>query len=305
MSGAPFEKLAVVGLGLLGGSVALAARAHGAANTVVAWTRRAETARDAIERGAVEAADTDPAVLEGCDLLVLATPIETMPAILAAAVPHLTEGALVTDVGSVKGCLAETLPGLLPATVRYVGSHPMAGSHLRGLEHAQTNLFEGAACIVDASAAPSDAARITAFWEALGARVLLRPAIRHDEEVGWISHAPHAVAFAFARALEEAPAAASELRGSGFRDFTRIAHSDPELWAEILCANGKALAGPLAAVADRLRELARAAEQGDTETTLRYLAAARDSLARLAPAPDPGAETRRSIPERKTDDSNE
>ncbi|MDH3684757.1 MAG: prephenate dehydrogenase [Myxococcales bacterium] len=305
MSGAPFEKLAVVGLGLLGGSVALAARAHGAADTVVAWTRRAETARDALARGAVEAADTDPAVLEGCDLLVLATPIETMPAILAAAAPHLGEGALVTDVGSVKGCLAETLPGLLPATVRYVGSHPMAGSHRRGLEHAQMDLFEGAACIVDASAAPPDAARLRAFWEALGARVLLRSAVRHDEEVGWISHAPHAVAFAFARALDEAPEAASELRGPGFRDFTRIAHSDPELWAEILCANGKALAGPLAAVADRLRELARAAEQGDTETTLRYLAAARDSLARLAPAPDPGAETRRSIPERKTDDSNE
>lgn len=299
---APAEKLAVVGLGLLGGSVALAARARGAARQVVAWTRRAESAREAIACGAVDDASVEPAILEGSDLLVLATPIDSMPAILAQAAPYLAEGALVTDVGSVKGCLAETLPGLLPPSARYVGAHPMAGSHLRGLEHATSDLFAGAPCIVDASAATDDVARVVAFWETLGARVLLRPASRHDEEVGWISHVPHAVAFAFARALERAPAEASELRGPGFRDFTRIAQSDPELWAEILCANGKALAAPLAAVGDRLRELARAVEQGDTETTLRYLAAARDSLARLAPAPDPGAETRRFIPERKSDE---
>jgi len=302
---AAFQKLTVVGLGLLGGSVALAAREHGAARRVAAWTRRAETAREAIARGAVDEADVDPSVLEGTDLLVLATPIDSMPRILAEAAPHLAENALVTDVGSVKGCLAETLPGLLPPTARYVGAHPMAGSHLRGLEHARADLLAGAPCIVDAAADPADVARIRAFWESLGARVVLRPAVRHDEEVGWISHVPHAVAFAFARALDEAPAEASELRGPGFRDFTRIAQSDPELWAEILCANGKALAAPLAAVADRLRELARTAEQGDTETTLRYLAAARDSLARLAPAPDPGAETRKSNPERKSDDSYE
>jgi prephenate dehydrogenase len=301
----PFAKVAVVGLGLLGGSVALAARARGAAVQVVAWTRRAETAREALARGAVDAAGVDPSILDGCDLLVLATPIESMARILAQAAPYLAEGALVTDVGSVKGCLAETLPGVLPPTARYVGAHPMAGSHLRGLEHARADLFEDAPCIVDAGAAPVDAARVRAFWETLGARVLLRPAARHDAEVGWISHVPHAVAFAYARALDGAPGEASELLGPGFRDFTRIAQSDPELWAEILCANGKALAAPLAAVADRLRELARAAEQGDTETTLRYLAAARDSLARLAPAPDPGAETRKSIPERKSDDSYE
>ena len=300
-----FEQLAVVGLGLLGGSVARAARARGAASRVVAWTRRDETAREALASGAVDAADVRPDVLHGTDLLVLATPIETMSAVLAEAAPQLAEGALVTDVGSVKGCLSETLPGLLPPTVRYVGSHPMAGSHLRGLEHAREDLFDGAVCVVDADAEPQDGARIRAFWEVLGARVALRSAPRHDEEVGWISHVPHAVAFAFARALEEAPGDASELRGPGFRDFTRIARSEPELWAEILSANGKALAAPLAAVGERLRELSRAVERGDTEATLRYLAAARDALARLAPAPDPGAETRKSIPERKSDDSYE
>jgi prephenate dehydrogenase len=302
---APFRQAAVVGLGLLGGSVALAARERRAAERIVAWTRRRETARQALARGAVDEAGVDPSVLAGTDLLILATPIESMPAMLGEAAQHLARGAIVTDVGSVKGCLAETLPGLLPADAFYIGSHPMAGSHLRGFEHARADLFEDAPCIVDASASPSQAARVIAFWETLGARVVQRPAARHDEEVGWISHVPHAIAFAFGRALAEAPSEAGELRGPGFRDFTRIAQSDPELWAEILCKNGKALASPLAVVGERLRELARAVEQGDTEATVRYLASARDSLARLAPAPDPGAETRKSIPERKSNDSDE
>jgi prephenate dehydrogenase len=286
------EKVAVIGLGLLGGSVAAAAHARRAAKRVVGVARsRTSPAFEAL-RGCCDEVSTDPAAgVRGAELVVLATPIGVMADVLRAAGPGFADGCVVTDVGSVKGVLAETLPGLLPPGVHYVGAHPMAGSHERGPGAARADLLEGAPCIVTAAAgAPAWAAeRVEAFFAALGARVLRRDPARHDDEVGWVSHLPHALAFAYARALADAPESAAQVRGSGFRDFTRIAKSDPELWAEILCANRKALAGPLGRAAARLGELARAIEQGDAEAVERFLATARDTLARAAETPDPGA----------------
>lgn len=285
MSGPAFERVAVVGLGLLGGSVAAAARERGVARRVVGVTRLRETAAAALRDGVADEAGTElERLVAGADLLVLATPIGAMAPLLGRAAASLAEGCVVTDVGSIKGALGDTLPGLLPPGVAYVGAHPMAGSHHRGLAHARADLLEGAVCIVapGRSAPPAAVARVRAFFEALGAHVVLRDPARHDEEVAWVSHLPHALAFAYARALAEAPPEAAAVRGSGFRDFSRIARSDPELWAEILCANRKALAGPLALAAARLAELARAVEQGDAEAVERFLATARDSLARFA-----------------------
>ncbi len=295
---APFRRIAVVGLGLLGGSVARAARERGLARTVVGTGRRSAALAEAVEQGVIDAACSVPEALGGADLVVLATPVGVMGDLLRTAADALEPGALVTDVGSVKGPLAETLPGLLPEGVTWIGSHPMAGSHRRGVEHARADLFEGAPCVVTAGPEASAAARerIEAFWGDLGARVVRRNAVAHDEEVAWTSHVPHLLAFAFAAALRDAPEGADEVVGGGFRDFTRIAHSEPELWAEILCANRKALAGPLQRVADELAGLARTLESGDPDAVERALAAARESLGRFAAdeqVPDPGA----SIPE--------
>lgn len=274
-----FETLSVIGLGLLGGSLVAAARERGLADRVIGVSRRAVTAEQALARDIVDEATTDLARgVRGADLVVLATPVFAMEEVLRAAVPHLREDALVTDVGSVKGALADTLPGLLPPGVRFVGSHPMAGSHASGLEHARADLFEGAACVVAPGSEPGDTERLVAFWKALGMRVELRAADRHDEEVAWISHLPHAVAFAFARALERAPSGSVALRGTGFRDFTRVARSEPDLWADILVTNRKALAGPLHEMSERLAELARCIETGDPDAVSAYLNAAGDQL---------------------------
>ncbi len=274
-----FETLSVIGLGLLGGSLVAAARERGLADRVIGVSRRAVTAEQALARDIVDEATTDLARgVRGADLVVLATPVFAMEEVLRAAVPHLREDALVTDVGSVKGALADTLPGLLPPGVRFVGSHPMAGSHASGLEHARADLFEGAACVVAPGSEPRDTERLVAFWKALGMRVELRAADRHDEEVAWISHLPHAVAFAFARALERAPSGSVALRGTGFRDFTRVARSEPDLWADILVTNRKALAGPLHEMSERLAELARCIETGDPDAVSAYLNAAGDQL---------------------------
>jgi cyclohexadieny/prephenate dehydrogenase len=280
---AHFERVAVVGTGLLGGSVALAVRERRLAGEVVAVVRRADAQREVVARGLADRAELDLAAgLRGADLVVLASPVNAMPALLAQGAAHLAPAATVTDVGSVKACLAESLPPLLPVGSCYVGSHPMAGSHHTGYAHARADLFEGAACIVT-PARPANAAaeeRVIWFWRALGCRVLRRSAQRHDEEVAWVSHAPHAIAFAFAASLAGAPDSAQELAGPGFRDFTRIAASDPALWADILVHNKQALAGPLLSAAEHAAALARAIERGDAASVTSLLTAARDRLAR-------------------------
>ena len=278
MSGAAIERLAVVGLGLLGGSVALAAKRRGAARSVVGATRSAGARSEALAAGTVDAVAPLAEVGRDADLVVLATPVGAMAGSLRVLAPGLAAGALVTDVGSVKAPLVETLPGLLPPGCHYVGAHPMAGSHHRGLAHARADLFEDSVCVVTEAADAAAGERVVGFWEVLGARVVRRSAALHDAEVAWVSHLPHLLAFAFAGSLAAAPPASAELAGAGFRDFTRIARSDAELWADILTANRKALAAPLGAASAVLEELARALEAGDAEGVDRLLSAARTAL---------------------------
>jgi prephenate dehydrogenase len=278
------DRVAVVGLGLLGGSVALAARERGAAREVVGATRSADARAQALASGAVDRVVPIAEVARGADLIVLATPVGAMAATVRALSRGLTSGCVITDVGSVKAPLVETLPGLLPPGCTYVGSHPMAGSHHRGMSYARADLLEGAVCVVTEAAEPAAGARVVAFWEALGARVVRRSAAEHDAEVAWVSHLPHLLAFAFAGSLAAAPPAAAELAGAGFRDFTRIARSDAELWADILTANRKALAAPLGRAGTALEAIARALEAGDAEGLDRLLSAARTALFPAPPA---------------------
>jgi prephenate dehydrogenase len=284
------QRLAVVGLGLLGGSVALAARQRGAAREVVGATRSAEARAQAIASGAVDRVAPLAEVARGADLVVLATPVGAMAATVRQLA--LDPGAVVTDVGSVKSPLVDTLPGLLPAGCTYVGSHPMAGSHHRGMSHARADLFDGAVCIVTEAPDAACGARVVGFWETLGARVVRRTAAQHDAEVAWVSHLPHLLAFAFAGSLAAAPPAAAELAGAGFRDFTRIARSDAELWSDILTANRKALAAPLSAAGAQLEAIARALEAGDAEGLDRLLSAARTALFPAPPASSTETATR-------------
>jgi prephenate dehydrogenase len=277
----PFERLAVLGLGLLGGSLAMAARGRGLAKHVVGAGRRLGPLEFAKDRGIIDSIATPVSAVVGADLVVLATPVSSMESVLRKVAPHLAEGAIVTDVGSVKGVLSETLPGLLPEHATFIGSHPMAGSHLKGVEHARDDLFDDACCLVT----PPDPVRREAFdrlcrfWLALGCRVLERSPAEHDLQAAWVSHAPHVLAFAFAHALGESPHAAGEMIGSGFRDFTRIARSDSELWGDILSANRKSLAPSLDSIARSLSELSRAIEGGDGEQVEQFLASARERLA--------------------------
>ncbi|MGH0038471.1 MAG: prephenate dehydrogenase [Myxococcota bacterium] len=281
-----FQRMAVLGLGLLGGSLAVAARRSGAVARAVGAARRREPLERALRERLVDEIGDPAAAVKSADLVVLACPVGAMEPLLASVAPLLSPGAIVTDVGSVKGGLADRLPALLPEGVHYVGSHPMAGSHLKGSAHARGDLFEGAPCAVTPlpDSDPSAVARVADLWTAVGARVVRCAPEAHDAEVAWTSHAPHVLAFAFAMALEKATPGVGRLAGGGFRDFTRIARSDAELWGDILSANRKALAGPLHDCAEALARLSEAVEAGDTETIERMLSAARNHLAAVTDA---------------------
>jgi prephenate dehydrogenase len=160
----------------------------------------------------------------------------------------------------------------------------MAGSHETGLDHAREDLFEGAACVVTRCGDARAMERIGDFWRDLGARVVIRDPQTHDAEVAWVSHLPHLVAFAFAGALESAPEGAGEVAGSGFRDFTRIARSDPGMWADILTGNRKAISTPLQKLGEALRELGRAVETGDSDAVERWIGSARAALSTVSTA---------------------
>lgn len=280
---ARFERLAILGLGLLGGSVAVAARERGLAKCVVGAGRRPAPLQAALERGIVDEIGDAVSAVRGADLVILATPVSAMAAVLEDVSGDLAPGAIVTDVGSVKGAIAETLPGLLPEGTTFIGSHPMAGSHLKGVEHARGDLFEGACCVVAPlpETPPAAVERLERFWRSTGAIVLNREPSAHDDHAAWISHAPHVLAYAFAHALGAAPLSAGEMAGSGFRDFTRIARSDAALWGDILSANRKSLARPLEAFSQSLSELARAIEEGDVNKVEQFLASARDGLTKM------------------------
>ncbi len=289
MSGAGrvrFERMAVLGMGLLGGSVSLAARTRGTVAWVAAASRTRSRLERAKQRGIVDEVGSVAEAVRGADLVVLGSPVEAMPKLVQEAAPHLRPGALVTDVGSVKACLAEALPSLLPEGVIYIGSHPMAGSHHQGALHAREDLFAGAVCVVTPTpSAPHESlADLEGFWTDLGAVVMRRSPAVHDAEVAWISHVPHVLAFAFSEALGRAPDGAASVVGSGFRDFTRIASSDAALWSGILMANRKNLEAPLENFRAALDELAETIQSGDGKALQELIDRARKNLEAVVPA---------------------
>jgi len=247
----PVANLCVLGPGLLGGSLALAARRLPDVR-VRLWARRPESVTALLALGfAPEDATTDLAqAVSGCDLVVLATPVGAMPALVAAlaGTAALSPGAVVTDVGSVKAALVEALtPAVAALGGTFVGSHPMAGSENAGLAHARPDLFDGAACLVTPRPDTPEPAveRVEVFWRTLGMRVLRLSPQEHDTAIARVSHLPHLAAAALALAALQPRPADGELCGNGLRDSTRIAKGAADLWSEILLENRDALLEPM------------------------------------------------------------
>lgn len=251
-------RLAIIGPGLLGGSIALAARRAGGFHVAV-WARRPSSVLDLERRGVADVVSTDlPVVIDGADLVVLCVPIGAMAALARDIAPCLPARAVVTDVGSVKAPVVAELAAIFHERGRFVGSHPMAGSEQNGFDAARADLFDGAACIVTPND-HTDPAAVTAaraFWETLGCRMLEATPEEHDEIVALISHFPHLLAATLVNLVAGKKACAFDFCGPGFRDTTRVAAGPPEMWAEILRSNRAAVRASAEAMIEKLREIA-------------------------------------------------
>lgn len=290
-----FSTITILGGGVLGGSLALALAERSHPADVRLWVRREDTLQSALQLGIPRTTTSLAAACEGCQLLVLAVPVGAMPALLADAVAAgLPAGCLVTDVGSVKAAPHQSLrPLIKSADLRFIGSHPMAGSEKSGLAAALPSLFEGAACILtnDESAPPDLAAALARFWQAVGCHTHLMGAAIHDELVARVSHLPHILAAVGARVCLSDPSE-GRFAGGGLRDTTRVAAGNPAMWAEILIENREALSHPIRQSIAQLGEFLATLESADHQAVVEWLASAkhrRDSLTRLSPPLDPSA----------------
>jgi prephenate dehydrogenase len=247
--------LAILGPGLLGGSLAMACKSRGGGRVSV-WARREEAVAEVRDRGCADVASTDVRkVVADADVVVFATPIGAMPSLAREIVEYVKPTALVTDVGSVKAPVVRELAPLFAGRAEFIGSHPMAGSEQTGLGAARADLFEGAVTIVtpEAGTPAARTARVRAFWEGVGCTVRQVGPEEHDLMVGWVSHLPHLLAATLINTVEASDPEAFEFCGPGFRDATRIASGPPSMWTEILGENRLAVHQALDGLIENLR----------------------------------------------------
>src|SRR5262245_3905949 len=265
-SGVECDTLTIVGVGLIGGSVGLAAKRYGVARHVLGVGRSSDSLTRARLLGTIDEGFLDLAAAAArSDVVVVCTPVDRIAADVLAAAAPCRPGTLLTDAGSTKAAIVDALDGRLPVGVAFVGSHPLAGSEKNGAEHARADLFEGRLVVVTPSpqSDPGAVERTCAFWQALGALTRRMTPEEHDRALAMTSHLPHLVAAALAGML---PPELVDLTSTGFRDTTRIAAGDPALWTGIFHQNRVAVLDALDNLTDRLMWFHQALLEGDRTT---------------------------------------
>lgn len=286
MSAAALNTLAIVGVGLIGGSFAAALRSAGLVRRVIGVGRSLANLERAVELGVIDQISSDAAqAAAGADLVFVAVPVQQTEAVLRSIAPHLRDDALVCDGGSTKGnVVAAAQRALGGRFAQFVPAHPIAGAELSGVGAASASLYRDRLVVLT----PTDATRtdaverVQALWAACGARVVRMDASRHDAVFAAVSHLPHVLAFALVHQIAQRPDAADlfSFAGAGFRDFTRIAGSSPEMWRDIALANKDALLIELDAYRAELDRLARCIAEGDGEALARVFYSARSARQR-------------------------
>lgn len=277
------ETVAIIGVGLIGGSIAAAVKARNAARSVIGVGRSALRMEPARSRGWLDRVTTDlAAAARDADLLIFCTPVNRIADSVHEAAKSCKPGTLITDAGSVKGLICEELSNGLPTGVEFIGSHPLAGSEKQGCEFADPQLFHGRVCVITPVATSTHAAReqLKQFWTRLGATVRELSPAAHDRALAETSHLPHVIAAALAATLsfENRPFAAT-----GFRDTTRIASGDPELWAAILLANADEVLRSLQKHEQITERFRNALEAGDADSLKTLLTSAKSNRDALVP----------------------
>jgi cyclohexadieny/prephenate dehydrogenase len=269
VSDTPFRQVTIVGLGLLGGSIGHAVQAFLPGTTVIGWDADADVRAQAAELGlAHRIAESAETAAQGSDLVIFCVPVGAMDAAARAIAPGLSKDALVSDVGSSKETVAAALAEALPGH-HVIPAHPVAGTERSGPDAGFATLFRNRWCIVTppADADPALSARLVAFWEALGARVETMDAAHHDKVLAVTSHLPHLIAYTIvgtASDLEQVTQSeVIKYSAGGFRDFTRIAASDPTMWRDVFLSNKDAVLEMLQRFTEDLTELQKAIRKGD------------------------------------------
>ncbi|MBX9589612.1 MAG: prephenate/arogenate dehydrogenase family protein [Hyphomonadaceae bacterium] len=282
MTDAGFQRVALIGLGLIGSSLSHAIRRRGLARSIAGHAQSAKTRDTALRIGIVDSAHATAAeAARGADLVVLCTPIGVCGTLAQEMAPVLSAGAIVTDVGSVKGAIVREVGPHLPRGVHFIPGHPIAGTEHSGPESGFAELFDGRWCILTPPAGTDAGAlgRLTAFWEACGSNVEIMDADHHDLVLAITSHVPHLIAYNIvntARHLERVTdSEVIKFSAGGFRDFTRIAASDPVMWRDVFLNNKEAVLEMLGRFSEDLTALQRAIRFGEGETLHKLFVEAR------------------------------
>jgi len=240
-----FNNVTIIGVGLIGGSLAKVLKDKGLAGSITGAGRSRQSLELALKLGVIDhMGQGSKHAVEDADLVVLASPVGSFEAVMREAGPHLKKGAIVTDVGSVKGTLVRRIEELMPRGVHYVPGHPIAGKEKHGVAEATETLFKGTKCILTPTGRtdPQALETVKSLWLEAGANVVLMDADAHDHIFAAVSHLPHAAAYAMVNTVSEFKAGPDNyitFSGGGFRDFTRIAASSPEMWRDVCLLNGE------------------------------------------------------------------
>ena len=266
-----FNRLCLVGIGLIGSSIARVAKKRGdIAKTLVVTTRRPETLARVRELGLADVVEADAArAVEGCDGVIFCIPVGAYADAMRHIAPHLSPGAVLTDVGSTKGSVVRDLAPLLPAGVHLVPAHPMAGTEHSGPDAGFPELFEGRYCIVTPlpDSDPAAVEKVKELWRRCGSMIETMDPITHDKVVAIVSHLPHLIAFTICGTAddlaEETKEAVLKFAASGFRDFTRIAASDVDMWRDVFLNNREAVLEMLSRFSEDAHAFGRAIRRGE------------------------------------------
>ena len=261
-----FNRITILGVGLLGASFALALKENGLCRTITGYGRNRENLQRAKERNIIDSFEQDPvAACRDSDLIMLSAPVGSFLGLAKAIVPALKKGAVLTDVGSVKGKLVREIEKMMPKAVHYIGGHPIAGSDRSGIDSANAELFRNARCVITPTenSDPSALDIIQNLWKALGSEIVILNPEEHDRIYASVSHLPHLIAYAMVNTVAEMDRSYLDFSGKGFMDSTRIACSSEELWNDICFLNRDNLVEVLAVFQKNLYRMDQYLKTGD------------------------------------------
>ena len=272
-----FNKIALIGFGLIGGSIARAARAQGLAGEIVTTARSPKTRARVAELGIVDRVlETNIEAVADADLVILCIPVGACGPVAQEIARHLKPGAIISDVGSVKGAVVRDMAPFLPPGVHFVPAHPVAGTEHSGPDSGFAELFINRWCILTPPEGtdPDAVERLRSFWAGLGARVEIMTPDHHDMVLAITSHLPHLIAYTIVGTADELEGVTQsevlKFSAGGFRDFTRIAASDPIMWRDVFLANKEAVLEMLGTFNEDLAKLTRAIRRGDGEALFEH-----------------------------------